>query len=174
MSAPERQDDERLALFARIDELMMLKASLARALARSRVHLAAPLEAVPSEASIVAALDQIAKDLDSLRLGIRDRELELDQRSLEIDTLHREIVSLRDACGALRNEISSAHKERVQIERELAEAKGAISDWRRENEAVARHRDAVIATLIAVQESRWMRLGRRIRIVRGHGDADAG
>lgn len=143
-----RWEDDRSALASRVDELTALVAALARVLEASRLK----------------------------HVGVRvDRLTEDDMRRI-LDTAAADVVDLRALVEQMRDRLEVAEADLSEARADLASANAASTQlqaaakgWEQEATALARHRDEVVADLLAVQQGRWMRVGRTLRIVRGQG-----
>lgn len=132
--------DDRIVLMARVDELMAVVAAVSRASSRARQR---PPTSRP---------DQLTEDeLIALWSGLVD----------DIDYLRALAVALRAEADGLADELDAA-----QAAQQAAEARA--QGWQEEADRLRAHRNEVAGQLLAVQGSRWMSLGRQLRIVRGH------
>jgi hypothetical protein len=141
---PLNEDVEVLA--ARVDELMVVVAALGRVIEGGTAPALGIRTDHLTEAQLRDAMESVAADLVELRA----RDVILQERTDRAEGALDEARSRADAA-----------QHQAEVNSETAQA------WEQEAGRLAAHRDEVVSDLLAVQNSRWMRLGRSLRIVRG-------
>ena len=142
-----REHADAAALAARVGEhLAAVVAALGRVLERGTTTPPAARPDRLTERQIIDELDRIAADIDDLRGWVATLQERADA-----------------AEGALQAALEEADHARHDVDRIRLSA----DEWEQEAARLAAHRDEVVAELLAVQGSRWMSLGRSLRLVRG-------
>lgn len=145
MNPRDPELDDKLLLLTRIDELSTVVAAMTRASRRARTfRLRVKVDQV-KEAELINLLDSLTDDNDYLRALV---------------------IALGDETDNLNDRIAQDYERVVRVEVELLETIGKLKSLSEELGRLRDHRDSVVSELLEVQESRWMRLGRSLRIIR--------
>jgi hypothetical protein len=140
-----RAGDDAATLMARVDELTAVMAALGRVLERGTTTPPSRRPDRLTEQQIIDGLDGIAAEIDDLRGWVAMLQERADA-----------------AEGALQAALDAADEARQDVDRIRLSA----TEWEQEAARLAAHRDEVVAELLQVQGSRWMNLGRSLRLVR--------
>jgi len=164
--------DDRALLLARVDELSVVVAAMLRAAQVSRV---APGDAAwlggsggDGEHHVLALWNGLRTDVQYLRAAAVAQGVEADRLRHEGVALGVEVAGLREALAAAGGEVERVRAEMQAVlaraEAAVAAAHSQVVEWRLEAEQLRTHRDAVVGELLAVQRSRWVRLGRWVGV----------
>lgn len=141
----ERAADDRAILLARVDELSVIVGALVRAMEETRHGFAGQMPADLTQDSIVEFLNSVEADLAYVR-GMADAHL------------HQAI--------AAEASLSTAQDELANLHSRLATAEATVAEWADECGLLRSSRDQVVEDLLALQQGRWMRLGRVLGVGR--------
>ncbi|MDD2857083.1 MAG: hypothetical protein PHU75_00255 [Candidatus Nanopelagicales bacterium] len=173
MTASQGQgQDDAASLLMRVDELTGILAAVSRVVSRSRFTQPALRIDRMTEQQLAAALDSVASDLDALRAHGAALDRQRRELAVSLVAAKREIEAKDADLESMRERLAAADEHLARLDEHATSAMAVARTWQEESQQLRVHRDEVVAALLAVQGSRWMRLGRTLQVVRRTGVPD--